>query len=335
MNTTLSSRPFVGRIQWQAIALSVLIAVTTSMHGQTAVGNSPAQVANPAPASAAKASGAAQESAQRQGIQVSGYWKLDVRNQDGSLAKHVEFENALTTNAVDMYLPSLLFGQSLPYTSPSGLRSIGTEGFDLPAIGINLGPSSSVYNTFPNISAGAFAYYFPTIVSDGPCESGGCLIAGPTSAAYNNCYYYVYQVVTTFAPVFCVNTLTVSPVSATGQITLSGTLTANSPFDNGTTITSVETYLTVCLNDTSTLSVNGCHLSSTQTAGAQQLTATILDLTSYTLPTPIPIQNTQVLNVSVTLSFSSPPATSSSARGAKGASPSAQAAKPSGVPRQP
>jgi hypothetical protein len=32
-----------------------------------------------------------------EGIRISGYWKIDVHNRDGSLARHVEFENSLET----------------------------------------------------------------------------------------------------------------------------------------------------------------------------------------------------------------------------------------------
>lgn len=34
----------------------------------------------------------------RQGIRVSGWWKIDIRNPDGAVVKHVEFENALTAS---------------------------------------------------------------------------------------------------------------------------------------------------------------------------------------------------------------------------------------------
>lgn len=32
------------------------------------------------------------------GVKVHGYWKIDVKNPDGNLASHTEFENSLTTN---------------------------------------------------------------------------------------------------------------------------------------------------------------------------------------------------------------------------------------------
>jgi len=43
------------------------------------------------------------------GINVHGAWTLDIRNPDGTLAKHVEFENALEPDGAD-YLASLLAG---------------------------------------------------------------------------------------------------------------------------------------------------------------------------------------------------------------------------------
>ena len=43
----------------------------------------------------------------RQGIKVSGWWNIDVKNADGTFAAHREFENSLVSNEV---LPALLLG---------------------------------------------------------------------------------------------------------------------------------------------------------------------------------------------------------------------------------
>ena len=39
-----------------------------------------------------------------QGIQVHGWWSIDVRNQDGSLGSHTEFENSLWAGQGDLAL---------------------------------------------------------------------------------------------------------------------------------------------------------------------------------------------------------------------------------------
>lgn len=57
-----------------------------------------------------------------QGIRVSGYWTVEVRNADGSVAKHVEFENALTGTGAK-HLIRLLTG-----TETSGLLNINADG---------------------------------------------------------------------------------------------------------------------------------------------------------------------------------------------------------------
>lgn len=88
-----------------------------------------------------------------QGIKLHGHWTIEVRNRDGSLARHVEFENALdpgftASNAFGQsvvvpggasYLSGLLSGQwsgpgnnAAPYleiylVGPAGLNSLGID----------------------------------------------------------------------------------------------------------------------------------------------------------------------------------------------------------------
>ncbi len=49
---------------------------------------------------------------QSEGIKVHGHWSIDIRNPDGSLASHVEFENSLVDNGE--LLTSLLNGGAAP-----------------------------------------------------------------------------------------------------------------------------------------------------------------------------------------------------------------------------
>jgi hypothetical protein len=51
-----------------------------------------------------------QPAAPRGSIKVSGYWLIDVRNADGSLASHTEFENALAPTTGGALLSKLLTG---------------------------------------------------------------------------------------------------------------------------------------------------------------------------------------------------------------------------------
>jgi hypothetical protein len=62
---------------------------------------------------------------ENEGIKVHGHWTIEIRNRDGSVAKHVEFENNLaTTNLSDMaagpaFLYSLLSGNGT-FAAPAG-----------------------------------------------------------------------------------------------------------------------------------------------------------------------------------------------------------------------
>jgi hypothetical protein len=73
-----------------------------------------------------------------EGIQVHGYWKIDVRDPDGTLRAHTEFENALTTNdpnqsSGDFALASILSGQNAQVncssTSTSPISSTSIDAF--------------------------------------------------------------------------------------------------------------------------------------------------------------------------------------------------------------
>ena len=66
----------------------------------------------------------------REGIKVHGHWTIEVRNPDGSLDKHIEFENALvTSNFSDMPGgPALLFALlSGTYNFPAPPGSAATQ----------------------------------------------------------------------------------------------------------------------------------------------------------------------------------------------------------------
>ena len=45
---------------------------------------------------------------QREAVKVHGHWTIDIRNPDGTLVSHREFENALQVNASANFLPNLL-----------------------------------------------------------------------------------------------------------------------------------------------------------------------------------------------------------------------------------
>jgi hypothetical protein len=214
-----------------------------------------------------------------QGILVSGYWKIDVRNPDGSLAKHVEFENALTSDAINYWLPWALLGQG-PQPGIAG----HIAGVDQPAVGINTPSPIPFYGyNMPNFNAG-------------PCGGFGCLLAVKGSAADNNC-----QNVYGIGSSYCLETLAVFQQQQSAVTVLQGSFVSS-----GGTITDVETYITFCADSAS------CDVPSGSTVGSNFIHANVDDFTSYTLPTPVQVAAGQSVNISVTISFGSGSAASAS-----------------------
>jgi hypothetical protein len=235
-------------------------------------------------------------SGMNQDIQVSGYWKIDIRNPDGSLVKHVEFENSLTSNALNFTLQGALFGFN-------GANQIGV---DAPFIGVNSGASQQNSDT----------EYFPFNGNkeSSPCGgNNGCLIAKSNSAAYYQCQYIALVGPSNgYNAPSCFNGLSMSYGGSSDSSTiLSGSFIA--PLAGS--INDVWSYITFCMPGyliianpvPCPLPINTPPPSTTSAPVASQ----DLDLTSYTLPTPIQVGQGQSVNVQVMFTFSSPAATSS------------------------
>jgi hypothetical protein len=101
---TTGKHVVMAGIARQSLVLAALLAMVVSAantgNAQSSATSAAAPAANPAAAPAkAPASPAAKPPAkgQHEGIKVHGHWVLEVRNPDGSVAKHVEFENNLVT----------------------------------------------------------------------------------------------------------------------------------------------------------------------------------------------------------------------------------------------
>jgi hypothetical protein len=116
----------------------------------------------------------------REGITVHGYWKIDIRNPDGSLVRHVEFENSLV-----------------------GTQGAGAIGRALSGIFTNLGPfilvrgnasTSLAIANFPDPYTGYPDVQLPNISNTGPCgtlhgKGTDCVLTVTGSALYNNCLW--------------------------------------------------------------------------------------------------------------------------------------------------
>jgi hypothetical protein len=81
----------------------------------------------------AKVNGAVSDDASHQGIKLHGHWIIDVKNPDGTLAAHRDFQNALQFDGEQLLL-GLLSGDAVAggyevfFTSPTGQTSPCTSG---------------------------------------------------------------------------------------------------------------------------------------------------------------------------------------------------------------
>ena len=85
-----------------------VIVVVLAMVGLTTAGTMFALGHNAKRVRSTKTEATAQSGAPREGIKVHGHWTIDVRNPDGSLASHTDFENALVAGSGDKALSWLL-----------------------------------------------------------------------------------------------------------------------------------------------------------------------------------------------------------------------------------
>jgi hypothetical protein len=181
-----------------------------------------------------------QKASPRGSIKVSGYWKIDVRNTDGSLASHTEFENSLAFTGGDLLAEVL-----------AGRLAIGTLFVELDG-------------------------------SQHPCGNQPCwiipnnpLLLGPGSP-FNSPNVF---------PKLNVTAQQIAPPS----LLLNGLATT----DGGT------------INVVRTRVILACRAAPAPCDIPGGFSLPIGELTEFTLATPINVTTGQVVNVSVTLSFSS------------------------------
>lgn len=221
-----------------------------------------------------------------EGIKVSGYWKIDVHNRDGSLARHVEFENSLTVSGI---LQNILAG---------GLMVFGTS------IVINPGTPAPVTNDIPILYipesvAGESVEIGLPFLNSGPCAapqatSGtNCILSTSSDPLYNNCLYMENN--TSRQATVCLATLTTS--TAASQLVLNGSFTVG---EYGGSVNIVGTLVSYCPQPPPGQMTN-CTLPAQ--VGSSPTEDLIAGLTEYTLPTPMTLSAGQAVNVSVTLSF--------------------------------
>jgi hypothetical protein len=124
----------IARIAWQSLVLVALFAIVLSVasisSAQSRATSSATSPAMPA-ASPAKAPASPAEKApakgQHEGIAVHGHWTIDVKNPDGKIVTHREFENAIDPNEGADLLTGVLSGEYSP------------SGFYIALLGMNSG----------------------------------------------------------------------------------------------------------------------------------------------------------------------------------------------------
>jgi hypothetical protein len=205
-------------------------------------------------------------------VRIHGYWKIDVREPNGKLVSHTEFENALTTGdpnglSGDFFLANVLAGNLVSSSTVSNVTTLSV-GITTLQIGVNtsgLTPKTGATFSGDNNTV--------TVLPTGPCGGQGCLV--PTTVALN---------------------------PPNNQVTLSSTFPSTSadPF----TITQVGTFVNVTTLKVSTAGFLGTTLGGT----ANSLTSRTLAAppncgTSSLGPCTVPVSPNQLVSVNVTLSF--------------------------------
>lgn len=266
------------RIAGSGLAVAALLALMLSNPG---IGRAQAGAASPAVTSAKPAEAASRTPAplaakpsakgQHEGVKVHGHWTIEVRNPDGKLVSHTEFENALVQPGGAENLAAMLLGGVVVggYVIDLGSDTTGLKG-----------PCATNAKVTGCFLVGSLISPEPAAFGD---NSSGC---GGTG--------YPNQITPT-GPCF---PLSISPVSNTG-LAFGGTAVA----DTTASITDVFLNPTVCYSNSlfspasSTISPNSC-------AQGWPEETEVSGLTHATLPTPVTISAVgQLISVNVQLSF--------------------------------
>jgi len=109
--------PLWSRLSLAAFALVLIVAAGQVAFAQQAAAKpqsaSPARAGQPAAQTETAVGEATPTKPGQEGIKVHGHWVIDVRNPDGSLAQHREFENSLVNGGTQV-LSQMLAGAVVP-----------------------------------------------------------------------------------------------------------------------------------------------------------------------------------------------------------------------------
>jgi hypothetical protein len=251
------SNACIGRAQ----AGTASPAVTPAMSAE-AVSHTPAPLAAKPPAKG-----------QHEGIKVHGHWTIEVRNPDGKLVSHTEFENSLTSTG-QQSIANLLLGYGVPGGFLVRLTDSNTTFVSGPCAPLT--PSTNTNC----ILVGSLISPLPAAFGEQTYGCGGTGFSNQIAAA---------------GPCFPLRIAVVGTSADSAALAFSGTAVASSV----DSVSVVYLGIVTCgfepgIGATSTESPNLC----AQSGG------NVLNLTSASLPTPVAISAAgQLISVNVQLSF--------------------------------
>jgi hypothetical protein len=259
-------------------------------------------------------------------IQISGRWVIEVRNPDGKVTAHREFENTITNTGMT-YLAALLAGSNAPGSLSIMLNGGGSTSVNFNG-GLEVLLQPTLYSVAPGpCSAGRSAGYvfndvlYGVIINsvDG-LEDGSapCVITSPPSSGYASLLATVCIATTVPAgdPPACSTNLTATAPTInttnvgnglSASLTLQGTVIASSPSPGY--ITDVETIFETCSNGSTP---TGCKAffdskNNGTTTKPGMIWDTLNLFTMASLPSPgIAYTHGQTIAATVTFTFSSP-----------------------------
>jgi hypothetical protein len=253
---TIGKHGVIAQIAGPRLVLAALLAV---MFSAASMGRAQSGAASPttpgaktvaAPAKAPALSAAKPNAkSQREGITVHGYWTIEVRNRDGSVASHTEFENSYNEQSL---FPNIL----------SRILTLGEWGIEL---GGSPSPCVAVVNASFSSNVDVVGELVPpkkcVITESGPAI-GATINGSPCNPAAGTGS--------------CSNNLLVSASGAAANPTLTGNVVAT----NSGTISQVETIFSTCGQSVTT---TAC---ATETASDLSSSDFVSSFTFTTLPAP-------------------------------------------------
>ena len=240
----------------------------------------PAKVAPPSQAAQPAAPAQRRPRGNHEGIQVHGHWTIEVRNPDGKLVSHTEFENSLVQPNGPESLTALLAGFAVPGGYRVRLASSPVK---------DIGPCTGTGQEGTDewcVLVGSLISPEPAAFGDNFSQCGGTAFSSPNGSTYP---------ITAAGPCF---PLSISASVSTGSLTFTGTAVAN------TAVNITDVFLDPLVCPYSVGSVAGGATASPSSCATSSGAYPYQGLTHASLPTAVTISAAgQFISVNVQLSF--------------------------------